>query len=316
MKVAVTGATGFVGRHVVEELLERGMEAVLMVRDARRVPDRLRSPSIRVRELNLSMRVPLQHALAGCDGVVHCAGINRERGMETYKAVHVQATQNLLSAARTAQVRKMILLSFLRARPDCDSPYHESKWAAEEIARNSDRDYTILKAGVIYGRGDHMLDHLSHALHTFAVFATVGLREQPMRPVAVRDVARIIVASLRDERLSKGTFAVMGPEEMTLAHAVQRVGEAIGRKPTMMRMPVVLHAALARLFELTMRIPLVSRAQVRILSESLVEPLPYADELPQDLKPRVRFDLQAIREGLPPAGAFTWRDCRCVHRPA
>ena len=52
--------------------------------------------------------------------------------------------------------------------------------------------YTILKAGVIYGRGDHMLDHLSHAFHTFPVFGLVGLRDRPVRPVAVDDVARIL----------------------------------------------------------------------------------------------------------------------------
>jgi NADH dehydrogenase len=57
--------------------------------------------------------------------------------------------------------------SFLRAQPDSGSPYHDSKWAAEEILRASSLDWTVLKLGVTYGAGDHLLTHLSRALLTF-----------------------------------------------------------------------------------------------------------------------------------------------------
>jgi nucleoside-diphosphate-sugar epimerase len=115
-----------------------------------------------VRELPGTTLVPtdlgsldeLTAALAECDGVAHCAG------------------------TREAGVRKIALLSFLRARPDCGSAYHESKWIAEELVRGSGLDFTVLKSGMIYGRGDHMLDHLSHSLHSLPVFARVGLRER------------------------------------------------------------------------------------------------------------------------------------------
>lgn len=104
----------------------------------------------------------------------------------------------MIEAARIAGVAKVALLSFLRARANCGSGYHEAKWAAEEIVRGSGLDYTILKAGVIYGRGDHMLDHLSHALFTFPVFATVGLRDRPVRPLAVEDLVKVLEAALID----------------------------------------------------------------------------------------------------------------------
>jgi NADH dehydrogenase len=79
-----------------------------------------------------------------------------------------------MRAAERAGVQRLALLSFLRARPDCGSAYHESKWAAEQIVRASGLDWTVLKPGMIYGRGDHMLDHLSRALHTFPVFVRLG----------------------------------------------------------------------------------------------------------------------------------------------
>ena len=94
-------------------------------------------------------------------------------------------------------------MSFLRARPDCDSPYHESKWEAEEIVRNSGVDYTVIKAGIVYGRGDHMLDHLSHALHTFPIFGLVGLKEKSIRPLAVEDLVHVMRAALVDKRIKR-----------------------------------------------------------------------------------------------------------------
>src|ERR1700730_15629178 len=90
----------------------------------------------------------LSEAFAGCDGVAHCAGINREIDSQTYDRVHVEATKNVVAAAQAAGVKKIVLMSFLRARPNCGSPYHESKWAAEEIVRESGLDYTIIQAGV------------------------------------------------------------------------------------------------------------------------------------------------------------------------
>ena len=119
--------------------------------------------------------------VAGCDSVVHCAGINRELGQQTFTKVHIEGTRNVVEAARQAGIRKIVLLSFLRARPNCGSAYHESKWAAEEIVRHSGLDYTVLKCGVIYGQGDHMLNHLSHAFYTFPVFGFVGFQDKPIR---------------------------------------------------------------------------------------------------------------------------------------
>jgi uncharacterized protein YbjT (DUF2867 family) len=223
----------------------------------------------------------------------------------------VEGTRHVVEAARLAGVGKMVLLSFLRARPDCGSGYHESKCAAEQIVRESELDYTIVKAGVIYGRGDHMLDHLSHALFTLPVFARVGVRESALRPLAVEDLVRVLEAVMIAGRLSKQTVAVLGPEQIPLSEASRRVGTVIGKRPIFIGMPVLLHLALACLLEATMKIPLVSVAQVRILSEGIVEPLPGCGTLPPDLLPPTFFSDEQIRKGLPAPGAFSRKDLRC-----
>jgi NADH dehydrogenase len=302
MRVAITGATGFVGSHLATRLTSEGHEVVRIGRRARANEEIVLAPLDDVEQL--------ASAFAGCQAVAHCAGINRETGDQTYDRVHVKGTRNVVEAARRAGVQRIVLMSFLRARPDCGSAYHESKWAAEEIVRQSELDYTIIKAGVTYGRGDHMLDHVSHAFHTFPIFALVGLKEQTLRPLAIEDLVHVIRAALIDRRLKRQTIALVGPEEMYLREAVLRVAEVAGKKPVLFPLPVWCHRLLARVFELTMKVPLISVAQVQILAEGVVEPSSPVSPLPYDLMPTRRFTPEQIRNGLPHPAPFSAGDLR------
>jgi len=317
MRIAITGGTGFVGRTLARSLVQDGHEAVLVARGVdRRDPTTLGLPRVNYHPVGLDDSAALNHALAGCDAVAHCAGINREIGRQTYQRVHVEGTRHVVHAARQAGVKKIVMLSFLRARPNCGSGYHESKWAAEEIVRTSGLDYTIFKAGVIYGRGDHMLDHLSHAFHTFPVFGFVGFHPRHVRPTAVEDVAKLLKLSLVDGAFNRRTVAVTGPDELTLPEVVRRVARVVGRRPLMFPMPIWFHYALAWCVERLMVIPFISIAQVRILSESLVEPAAPCESLPPDLEPQTPFTDEQIRRGLPSAKAFGLEDLRCNQRRA
>lgn len=307
MRIAITGAMGFVGSHLATRLESEMHELVLI---ARRAWKDARKDDARVVISDLSDVNVLAESFNGCNVVAHCAGINREIGSQTYKRVHVEGTRNVVEAAKTAGVEKIVLMSFLRARPQCGSPYHESKWEAEEIVRNSGLDYTVIKAGVVYGRGDHMLDHLSHALHTFPVFGLVGLEEKSIRPLAIEDLVHVMRAALVDRRMKRQTIALLGPEEIYLSEAVRRVAEVVGKQPLMIRLPIFCHQLMASVFEQTMRVPLVSQAQVRILSEGVVEPGSPVVPLPYDLVPTRRFTTEQIRSGLPQPGPFCVGDLR------
>jgi len=291
MRIAITGGTGFVGRHLAARLTAEGHEVVAISRRTQR---------------DITDEDGLADAFANCDAVAHCAGINRETGNQTFARVHIEGTHAVVAAAKRAGVRKIVLLSFLRARPDCGSPYHESKWAAEEIVRGSGLDYTVIKAGMIYGRGDHMLDHLSHSLHTLPLFATVGLREKPIRPLAIDDLLDVLHAALIDGRLSKQTIAVTGAEELLLSEAVRRVARVIGKRVLVVPSPLFVQYALAHLFEWMMKVPLVAIAQVRILAEGVA----VGSTLPEDLMPKRKFSDDQIRRGLPDPAPFTCRDLR------
>jgi NADH dehydrogenase len=311
MRIAITGGTGFVGRHLARELVRGGHEVVLIARGIdRRDPTVVQLPGVRTVKAGLTDVQGLRDALAGCEAVAHCAGINRQIGSQTYAAVHVTGTANVVTAAKDAGVAKIVILSFLRARPACGSGYHESKWAAEELVRRSGLDYTVVKASMTFGRGDHMLDHLSHLLYTLPVFVTVGLREKAVRPVAVQDVVKVLIVALVENRLSRKTLALMGPEALQLSDVARRVGLLIGKRPLIVPAPPAINYAVAHIAEWSMRIPLASLAQVRMLDEGLTQPWGAVDSLPEDLVPRTPLSDEVLRAGLPPAGPFTRADLR------
>jgi uncharacterized protein YbjT (DUF2867 family) len=315
MKIAITGATGFVGRHLARSLSYRGHDLALIARglDGRdRTVRRIHGAQFHA--VSVTDEAKLARAFEACEAVAHCAGINREIGEQTYANIHIAGTQAVVNAARRAGVKKLALMSFLRARPDCGSGYHESKWRAEEIVRTSGLDHSILKAGVVYGRGDHLLDHLARSIMTVRLFAQVGSNDEPVRPVAVEDVVRLFEASLADGRLSRQTVAVMGPERLRFSEVVRRVAKAADRRVFVFPMPIWFHKALAWMFERVMKIPLISLAQVRMLAEGIADPLPDCALPPEDLAPRRMFTLGQIREGLPDLRAFGWDDLRCRSR--
>ena len=97
MRVAITGGTGFVGRHLAERL---GPEASVVVS---------RRTGVALDDVDA-----LTAAFAGCDAVAHCAGINREIGDQTFQGVHVEGTRAVVEAARRAGVKRIVMVSFLR----------------------------------------------------------------------------------------------------------------------------------------------------------------------------------------------------------
>ena len=289
MRVAITGGTGFVGRNLAERL----DDAVVISRRS----------GIDITDVDA-----LAAAFDGCDAVAHCAGINREIGEQTFRRVHVEGTSAVVEAARRAGVQRIVMVSFLRARPDCGSGYHESKWAAEEIVRGSGIAHTVLKSGMIYGPGDHMVDHVTKAVRTLPFFWTVGYRERTARPVPVDDAVDVLVAAL-EGRIPEPTVAVMGADEVTLGEAIRRIARVAGRRPAYIPMPVWAIRVLAQLTEWLMVVPLVAKAQARMLAEGVSEAAPPAPEPAEGIRPHRPFSDDRVRAALP-QGRFGLADLR------
>jgi NADH dehydrogenase len=189
--------------------------------------------------------------MEGCDAVIHLVGIimeNRSKGV-TFDRMHVQATRNVVDAAKGARVRRFIHMSALGSRPDAVSTYHKTKYAAEEYVRASGLEWTIFRPSLIHGpKGEFMQMESKWARYVappflFMPYFGAGLLGSggagSLQPVLVSDVARAFVDAIANRKTIGEIYLVGGPDQVTwpeLHHAVSQ--EVVGRKRLAIPMPV------------------------------------------------------------------------------
>ena len=296
MNIAITGGTGFLGLNLARFLIQNGHFPTVISRGLSKNTKAVQSLSnINYQAIGLKDQSKLYYAFNGCDAVAHLAGINKEISKDDFKDCHVDATERVIYAARKASVKKILLVSYLNARPHKNSKYHQSKWEAEELVRGSGLDYTILKPGMIYGAGDHMISHINRALSLTPFFSPVGIFSKKVSPIYVDDMTEIMAACLLEDRLSGGTYSVVGPEALGLGTVVSKIAKAQGKLAISIPFPVLFHLGLAKLCELTSKNPLVTVAQIKMLSEGMDKCIyGNSEQLPEDLQPKTYLTEKTI----------------------
>ncbi len=152
--IAVTGATGFVGQHLIPTLLEGGYDVRALVRTPSKLPAQWQHhPRFEIVQGDLSS--DLTTLVQGANTVIHMAGLIKARTRHDFFAANEGGTLNIAKAAKAASVKKFILLSSMAARKPQLSHYAASKHAGEDAAvKYFGDDTTIIRAPAVFGPGD------------------------------------------------------------------------------------------------------------------------------------------------------------------
>jgi len=236
-RMAVTGANGFIGCHVVRQAVASGYEVAGIVRSeaaAHVVGEAGGHP------VQLVGRDPeaLVHALDGCLAVVHLAQIGAERSGQTYEAVNIGFTERVLEDARHAGVPRVVYFSGLGVArfgmaPRCSNAYFLSKLAAETILFRSGLEGVVFRPSFVVGPGDAFVPAALRAMREGEV-ERPGDGSYRMQPVAVADAALAVLAAVeREPDAFPSVFDLVGPEALPYAALLERlarVARSLGRK--------------------------------------------------------------------------------------
>ena len=254
-RVFVTGGSGFVGRWVVRELLANGYDVTCLVRDRDKLLRQLtdaQKPRVRCVLGDLFDSDAINRAAEGCDAAIHLVGIIEENAFEgqTFSRVHVEATRNVLIACESAGVGRYVHMSALGTRANAVSKYHQTKWFAEELVRQSKMAWTIFRPSLIHGPDGEfmqMMKFFSTSNVLQPVMPYFGSGENLIQPIHVRDVAACFVKSLSMPETERQVYELGGPDQLSWKELYDVCAEEIrGRRRLKVSVPVPIAKLVAR----------------------------------------------------------------------
>jgi uncharacterized protein YbjT (DUF2867 family) len=237
MRIAMTGATGYVGSGVLGKLLRREHEVRALVRRPERAGP-LGDLGVELVAGDLDSPAALGALVQGVEAVVHLVGIIVESGPQTFDAVHVLGTQSLLAAAREAGVALFVHMSALGARSDAAATkYHRTKFQGEEAVRASGLPHVIMRPPVIAGPGNAAIGMMVNMIRFSPVLPVIGDGRYEMQPVWIGDIAEAFALALERPDL-RGTFDLGGDESLTYHQVLDHLEAALGVRRRRVSVPV------------------------------------------------------------------------------
>ncbi len=259
--ILVTGASGFVGRHVTRDLAGDGPTVRAMVRDARGATALEGLPCELVRG-DVTDPASLRAAARGVRTIVHLVAIV-EGSPATFERVMAAGTGNLVEAARESGVRRLVLMSALGTGPGATVPYFRAKWAAEQAVQGAGIEHVVLRPSFVFGTDGGVLPRFLRIARLSPVTPVIGPGTQRVQPIWIDDLVRAVRLAVQGEE-ANGPVELGGPEAITWNELWKRMKAALGTRRPAVNVPFWLARGPAALFE-RLPSPPLTRDQLRML---------------------------------------------------
>jgi NADH dehydrogenase len=231
--ILVTGATGFVGGHVVAALRSARKQVRCLVRDLRTAA----KPELAGCELvvgDMTEPASLASATEGVECVVHLVAIRQGRA-EQFERIMSQGTRDLLRAAQDAGVRRFVHMSALglAERTKDLVPYYRAKWSMEQAVEGSTIPFVIFRPSFVFAVDGGILPTFRKLARLAPVTPIAGPGKQRLQPIWADDVAAYFVRAVDEEAATGGTFELGGPDVVSWNELWAKLKQAIGvRRPS------------------------------------------------------------------------------------
>jgi NADH dehydrogenase len=246
MNVLVVGGTGFIGQHLCAELDERGHDVTALSRD----PDPSDVPEgVETAMGDVTAYDSIEAAFEGRDAVVYLVALSPlfepDGGNELHDEIHRGGTENCLRAAEEHGVERFVHLSALGADPDGPTHYIRAKGRAENLVRESDREWVVFRPSVVFGEGGEFVSFTKRLKGLFAPGLPVyplpgGGRQTRFQPVWVGDLVPMITDAVAEDDHVGEAYEIGGPEVLTLREITRLVYDAEDKSVSIVGLPMAL----------------------------------------------------------------------------
>jgi len=269
--VTIFGGSGFVGRHAVRALAQRGWR----VRVAVRRPDLAyhlqplgRVGQIHAVQANLRYSDSVMRSAQDSDAIVNLVGVLHESGAQTFDAVQAAGAEAVARAAAEAGA-KLVHISAIGADAKSESAYARTKAAGEKAVTGSVPDAIILRPSIVFGPEDDFFNRFAAMARVLPALPLIGGGYTLFQPVFVGDVANAIAAAVEGRAKPRTVYELGGPEVKTFRELMELMLREIGRKRILLPIPFPVAKLQAAILELLPK-SLLTRDQVELLKTDSV----------------------------------------------
>ncbi len=254
--IVITGASGHTGMRLAKRLVEAGRCVRAITRDPAVIPLALRR-RMEIRRCDLTVPEEARYAVSGASAVV--------------AMTHIRFAPYIIEAMQAEEVRRAIFISSTRRFTRFPEETARAVIAGEEAVQQSDLDWTILRASMIYGGSqDNNLTHLVRWLKNTPVFPLPGTGSMKWQPVFTWDVISAIEAALDRPHTIKKAYTLAGPEPITLREMIETILRCMGKRVLLVPVPIAFLRFAARMLALVMERPPITLDQIQRLEEDKV----------------------------------------------
>ncbi len=263
---AVTGALGYTGRSITERLLACGVR----VRTLTNSPGRPNpfGASLEIHPLAFDDPERLAESLRGCEVLYNTYWVRFNHRLFTFDQA-VRNTRALFEAAKRAGVRRIVHVSILHADKADDLGYFRGKHELEDALRATGLSHAILRPGVLFGRGDILVNNIAWVLRRLPLFGLFGDGSYAVRPLHVDDMADLALAQAFHE--GNTTIDAVGPERFTYRELVNRIASIIDARRPVVALPPSIGLAVSRLVNPLVRDIVITREEIKGLMRGLLD---------------------------------------------
>jgi uncharacterized protein YbjT (DUF2867 family) len=277
-KIAVDGASGYLGSHLVSRLRQQGHAVRALVHPGARSQDVdfLRSCGAEIVVASLEKNdAALVDALKGCSVVVHLIGSIAPKKGERLEQLHGDQTRNLASAAKAADVAKIVQVTALGTNENARNGYHASKWQAEQHVRNSGCRFVILRPSLIIGRqvgnrDSKLVTRYFDLIKTRPAVPVIGGGHNKIQPVFIADLVAALEKAICSNAMDNQVYEIGGAEILPMREFVAKLTKLKGSDKAIRPVPVFAANIAAVFCQAFQDVPLVSSDQIKLSTEDNV----------------------------------------------